>query len=81
MDGGSSPGTTKVSDEALRVQQQGDGGFGHAGHHEEPVDTADEIDLLGRPGDQDHSIRLQALLLATGQHALGLAALVDQHAA
>jgi hypothetical protein len=48
---------------------------------EQAVDLADDRHLLRWSWHQHDPVGLQALLLALRQHALGVAVLIDQHAA
>ena len=81
VDGAAGPGPVEVRHDALFVQQRGDLAFQPAPVHELPVHPADVLHLLIRSRDEDHPVGLQALVLPAIEDALGLAVLVDAHAA
>ena len=81
MDGATGPGAVEIRLQAALVQQRRDLAFEPAAVDELPVNPPNILDFVVGSGNQDDPIGLQALVLASGEYALGLAVLVDTHAA
>ncbi len=74
------PRPSEIGREPVGVEDLGDLGLVPAVLDEQPVDPVHGLDFLGRPRHQDHTVGLQALLLAALENALGGPVLVDAHA-
>ncbi|TWI92470.1 hypothetical protein JM93_00012 [Roseibium hamelinense] len=80
MDGRPGPRPVEIGVEPFAVQNLRDLALGPPLIHEHLVNALDDQLFLLWAGDQDHTVGLQALLLAARQLTLRVAVLVDQHA-
>lgn len=79
MDGRTRPWTVKIGPVSIGIQNLRDLALRPPLVDEHRVHALDDPLLFLGAGHQDHSVGLQALLLATGQLALRAAVLVDQN--
>ena len=81
VDRAARPRPAQVRQDALLVESRRDLAFQPAALDELPVHPPNGLHLLFRPGNEDHPVGLEALVLALLEDALGRAVLVDTHAA
>src|SRR5688572_16185224 len=80
MDSASIPCAAKISEHTLSIQRFSNFGFAFSIIDECLINPSHHFDLLIWTGNENHAIRLEALVLAHFQHSFVLTVLVNQHA-